>query len=557
MGKTIRKTILPLDKDERLRFVNAILKAQKANPNLGWKPLFEQARKVLAPGRMSVNIDHPNKIDWIKPMLGLEAPKQSNKKPQVYLDDSHKKIFAQAIFDLRQKNPQMSVGACIQEANKSLPAELQFSKHKDSFNQFLWLRPMLEQLEKPARKSPLTADERLAFAKAFFEFKKANPQAGSVQAIRHANSLLPDDRKVGANIDSVKQIIWIIPLLEQLENPPKVKGRWECALSDKEKEEFAAIVYRLRKGGATWTRCMKEANGFMPEGHKIADSVINPSSVPWLQRALVKLEEADKSKVVIDNRSTLPKAEAPAPEYKKERKHSETKTYWNDEDKDFFAEITYQLKMCNPGWGWQKILDEANMEMPGHKRRPKMPPSVSQILWLGAMLDKIARRPAPQREPEPVKIPEIAVPAPAPVPTMDMQALMMAAMEKVIRENMAAGGGMNMTAMMSPQPTKVEAPARKKVIVVGLLPIQTNDIQKRFGHKFDFKFIGSNTPNQQIRDSMKNADIGILMTRFVSHPTQAALRDHLRVHQDFSFCNGNSTALENLLEEKAAKLDGQ
>ena len=113
---------------------------------------------------------------------------------------------------------------------------------------------------------------------------------------------------------------------------------------------------------------------------------------------------------------------------------------------------------------------------------------------------------------------------------------------------------MNMAAMMgTPQPAKVEPPARKKVIVVGLLPVQTNDIQKRFGHKFDFKFIGSNTPNQQIRESIKHGDIGILMTRFVSHPTQAAMRDH----PGFTFCNGNSTALENLLEEKIVKLDGQ
>jgi hypothetical protein len=419
------------------------------------------------------------------------------------------------------------------------------------------VKPVIEKfksLEKPERKAQMSADDRLAFAKAFHEFKKSNPQAGNLHAIRHANSLLSDDRKIGSQTDSVKQITWIIPLLEQLENPPKVPARWECKLSDKEKEEFAAIVYRLRKGGATWTRCMKEANTFMPEGHKIAPSVVNPSGVPWLQRALAKLEEADKSKVVIDQRGMLPKAEDPIPEYKKERKHSETKTYWNDDEKDFFAEVTYQLKMCNPGWGWQKILDNANMEMPGHKRRPKMPPSPSQIPWLNLLLDKIARRPVPQREPEPVKMPELS-PPPMQAPTMDMQAMMMAAFEKVVREQLMAGGMPSMPSMptMIPQPVKTEPSARKKVIVVGLLPVQTNNIQKRFGHKFDFKFIGSNTPNQQIRDSMKNADIGILMTRFVSHPTQAAMRDH----PGFTFCNGNSTALENLLEEKISRLDGQ
>jgi len=67
---------------------------------------------------------------------------------------------------------------------------------------------------------------------------------------------------------------------------------------------------------------------------------------------------------------------------------------------------------------------------------------------------------------------------------------------------------------------------------------------------FDFKFIGSNTPNQQIRDSTKNADIAIAMTQFISHPTQAALRGH----PGFTFCNGSSSALKVILEEKVARI---
>lgn len=564
-------TQLPLSKDERLKFVNAILEEKKANPNLGWTALFRMARQVLGPNRISEGVDHPNKMPWIKPMLGIiEVQKNrstKNGETKVFLTDEDKIKFAQTVFELKKNNPQASMKYLIQESNKILPAEKRFNSRMDSFNKISWIKPMLSKLEKqPAKKIgyaigkarfALNQEEQLAFAKAFFEFKKLNPKAGSANAIRYANSLLPDDRKIGSQIDSVKQIKWIIPLLEQLENPPKVASRWECKLTDKEKEEFASIVYRLRKGGATWTHCMREANNFMPEGHKIAASVINPSGVPWLQRALAKLEEADTNKVRIDHRGTLPKADEQTPETKerKQYKQSGSKLFLSDDDKLYFAEIVYQFRKVNPGWGWQKILDEANSEMPAHKQRANMPPTPSQIPWLPPLLDEIGKRP-PEKfipDPGPVKIPQIATPAPTPV--LDMQAMMLLAMENVIRQNMAAGGGMNMATMMAsvPQSPKVEAPARKKVIVVGLLPVQTNEIQKRFGHKFDFKFIGSNTPNQQIRDSIKHGDIGILMTRFVSHPTQAAMRDH----PGFTFCNGNSTALENLLEEKFAKLDGQ
>lgn len=554
-------TQLPLSKDERLKFVNAILKERKANPNLGWSALFRAARKVLKPNRMSEGIDHPNKLPWIKPMLGIiEVQKNRstrNGEIKVFLTDEDKIKFTQAVFELKKSNPQASAKYLIQEANKILPAEKHFNSQMDSFSKISWIKPMLDQLANPSKISKkigtpiLSKEEQLAFAKAFFEFKKSNPQAPNLHAIRHANNLLPDGRKIGKNIDSVQQIKWIIPLLEKLENPPKVASRWECKLTDKEKEEFASIVYRLRKGGATWTHCMREANTFMPEGHKIAASVINPSGVPWLQRALVKLEEADTSKVRIDHRGTLPKAEDPQPQFKKERKHSETKTYWNEEDKKFFAEVTFQLKLANPGWGWPRILEEANQEMPAHKRRPKMPQSRAQIAWLNPLLDEIARRPAPKHEPEPVKIPEIATPAPA--PQMDMQTMMMAVYEKILREQMAMGAVPTIPTAMNNTPQKAEQPRRKKVIVVGLLEIQTQNIQKRFGHKFDFKFMGSNTPSHHIKACIKHGDICILMTRFVSHSTKSAMEGH----PGYMPCNGNSTALENLLEEKFAKLDGQ
>jgi hypothetical protein len=556
MAKDKEVLRVPLNFADRLKFVQIIFDARQTG--LGWKSSFKKANDALpASKKISDGIDHPNKLTWMIPMyealekkLGPVKGKQ-DKQP---LSDAEKKLFAESVFEAYRNNPAGGYSNAIGEAKKTIPGKI--GATVSGVHHLVWLKPMLDKLEAKVDKvsvplvkvgrPPFSEDERMTFAKHFFEFKKANPEAKTLHAIHAANALMPLDRKIGAAIDSVKQIPWIIPLLEQLENPPKEPSRFDCKLSDQEKEQFTEIVYRLRKGGATGARCMREANKFMPEGHKLAS--IHPSGVPWLMRALAKLEEADTSRVVIDHRGVLPKAEESLTEFKKDRKHSETKTYWNEDDKNYFAEITYQLKMCNPGWGWQKILDEANQEMPGHKRRPKMPPSPSQMPWLGALLDKIAKRPAPMREPEPVKIPEIAQPTPAPM--MDMQAMMMAAFEKVVREQLAGGISMPAAINGTPKP-EVERPQKKKVIVVGLLPVQTNDIQKRFGHIFDFKFIGSNVPNQQIRESIKHGDIGVLMTRFTSHPTQAAMRDH----PGFTFCNGNSTALENLLQEKVTKLN--
>lgn len=293
----------------------------------------------------------------------------------------------------------------------------------------------------------------------------------------------------------------------------------------------------------------------MPEGCRIADSIINPSSVPWLQRALVKLEAADLNRAVIDHRKTLPKVEdTPEIEQKRSYKTSNNKLFLSDEDKEHFAELVYQFRLHHSGWGWQRILNEANKEMPAHKQRHKMPPTPSQIPWLPPLLDKIGSRLPVSYTPEPEPI--VAAPPPVAAPAAGLEDAMITMMANMFKQMMPQVMNNPETqqklqqAMLSPTgsaPAHVEQrPQRRKVVVVGLLPIQTQETQRDFGRVFDFKFISSsNTPSQQIRDAAKNADIAIIMTQFVSHSTQAALR----AHPGFTYCNGNSTALKHLLEE--------
>ena len=486
MAKAKMKTPVQLSEKEKMVFAKAVFDARKADPQMGWKPIFAIARQALPKGTMSEHLDHPNKLPWVKPLLDKLAVDAAPFKHRSSFTDEDRIQFAKYVFELRKNNPAGSIGSFIQGASKMMPKDKQVGTHMNSFNQIAWIKPLLDQLEKNSK---------------------------TIQSAR----------------------------------TPGLSKQ-----TDEEKEQFAKTVYSLRKGGSSWTSAMREANNYLPEGHKLADSVINPSAVPWLQRALAKLENADKNKVSIDHRGILPKEDY-VPEFKKERKHSETKTYWNKDEKLFFAEVAYQLKICNPGWGWQKILDEANKEMPGHKQRPKMPPSPSQMPWLNSLLDKVAKRPPEKREPEPVKLPEIAAPAPTTIPTFDMQAMMQAALEKVAREHFALmhGTAPSVVAQASVQPEKQQ---KKKVVVVGLLnEKQTSDTQRDFGRVFDFKFITANTPSQQIKDAARHADIAIAMTQFISHSTQAALRGH----PGFNFCNGNSSALKVMLQEKIDRMAGQ
>lgn len=558
---------LPLSEDERKKFVAAILNAREKYPALGWSRIFKEARKVLEPGRLSEKIDHPNKLAWIKPMLGLTEIRERSRFAIKLLSDDEKRRFTKVVFDLRKNDPKLPEKFCIFEANKILPIEKQFTNKSVSFREIKWIIPMLLELDKSLKlKTSLDDEEKKLFAKNFFEFRKQYPEQGNANAIRAANAAMPEGRRIGAKIDGVKQIPWLIPLVDQLFAQEKIKlaqqevprKKNESPLTDEDKATFANTVYSLRRTGATWARAIREANNFLPDDRKIGATISNPTQLSWLQRALAKLEEEDRRRVVIDQRGILPKPPEEIPEPKRERKHAESRMFWNDEEKLLFAEIVYQLKIAKPGWGWPRILDIANKEMPGHRQKAKMPPSPSQIAWLPPLLDEISKRPPEKYVPDPEFETSTVVTAPA--PNMDLQELMKMAFQNAAKDLLLSatqGQNINIGQLTGLIPgaaaeTKPQPPAKKKVVIVGLLSAQTQNIAKRFGHKFNLKFIGANTPSQQIRDAMKHADIGILMTQFVSHSTQAAMRQH----PGFNFCNGNSSALEILLEKKAAELNG-
>jgi hypothetical protein len=86
------------------------------------------------------------------------------------------------------------------------------------------------------------------------------------------------------------------------------------------------------------------------------------------------------------------------------------------------------------------------------------------------------------------------------------------------------------------------------VTVVGLLPVQANRVQADFGDKVDLKFIRSDTTAQKIAATAESSDYVILMTKFISHEIQSALRKH----DGLNYCNGGITAvglkLDQLLE---------
>jgi len=200
MAKELR---ISLNVAERLKFVKIIFDARQAG--MGWRLAMKKANNTLPKNKkIGDGIDHPSKSSWMLPMYeALEAQlkpveKKAAKSP---LNDAEKKLFAKRVFDVYKKNPEQGYSNAICEANKLMPSDRRVRETVTGLNHLVWLKPMLDKLESEVetikmplvtiKRLPLNYEERMTFAKNFFEFRKANPDAGSGAAIRAASQLMP------------------------------------------------------------------------------------------------------------------------------------------------------------------------------------------------------------------------------------------------------------------------------------------------------------------------------------------------------------------------------
>lgn len=528
-----------LTPEEKAIFAKALYEVKKSRPMLQWSDCFKEARKVLPKNRQAYGgKGHPSEVPGLPDML-----KSLEKNFGLMITPSAKPVT-------KKDQPKKSALAKVQTREKPKPPA-------------------------QARKVNLNDDEKMFFAKTFLAARKANPEAGNANAIRFANSQMPEHRRIGAKIDSLAQLPWLKILLDKLESQSETSQPEKRKLLDKkERVSFAKAIYERRKANPdeSWKGTFQEINKTLSFDKRFPDSLNHPGQIAWIRPLLEKLEKDDKARLVIDHRHTnaVPAASAPAPEIpnvtvipegKGGKDKSGSRNMLKADEKMLFAEAAYRARITNLGWSWNQCLIEANKSLPEYRRFGKLPHSPSQMPWLPPILEEISKRSATSQDkivPEPEGgyeiIPEQPA-APAPAPAIDMQAVIANAIAVAVQEQVKALMGGNLTGAVasamapvinSAKPAEKKPDMRKKVIVVGLLPVQTNEVQKDFGSFYDLRFFHSNTPIPQIRESMKNVDFAILMTRFVSHSMATAMR----THPGFIFCDGNSTALKMKLKEK-------
>lgn len=83
-----------------------------------------------------------------------------------------------------------------------------------------------------------------------------------------------------------------------------------------------------------------------------------------------------------------------------------------------------------------------------------------------------------------------------------------------------------------------------KVTIVGLLPVQANKIKSLYGDELNLQFITAETSPTQMQLTAESSDQVILMTKFIPHEAQTALRK-----LDIVFCNGGVSSLKVILSK--------
>ena len=87
---------------------------------------------------------------------------------------------------------------------------------------------------------------------------------------------------------------------------------------------------------------------------------------------------------------------------------------------------------------------------------------------------------------------------------------------------------------------RVELP---RVLIVGLQGNQPTDISNEYGEMLDLRFVEATASTNLIRSGSKHADYVVLITKFISHHHQEAVREH----PGLIYVNGSTSELKQVL----------
>lgn len=83
------------------------------------------------------------------------------------------------------------------------------------------------------------------------------------------------------------------------------------------------------------------------------------------------------------------------------------------------------------------------------------------------------------------------------------------------------------------------------VTIVGLTPQQARRVEAQFAGQLDINCIDAGLSHSKIQAAAESSDYVVVMTRFLPHKAQTAVREH----GGLIFCNGAETAVKQQLDQ--------
>lgn len=322
-------------------------------------------------------------------------------------------------------------------------------------------------------------------------------------------------------------------------------------LTDDDKKQFAQymVEFELANERAPVSGMIRYANSKFPEEKRLGKAILALHHLKWMKPYFDEAKKLAKTAGLtrIDARHKH-QTHADKP-IEKEGKKKKNKVFLNKNERRNFAESIYLIKQENPGWRWDMIFREANKTMPPFKQLGvySTPNAVS---WLPDLLDEIDKEMrAPKPEPIVEKAPE------PPKRTFEdkfvdalIGLLVPIVMDTVKSPQMAEALRKALNGEPIKKPEEIVVP-KKRVLIVGLLDHVSHRIKDEWGSAFDLRCFDNNVTIDQVKDNLPAADYAILMTRFVSHKLQNAMRGH----PGFLYCDGSQARVKEMLNEISLK----
>ena len=237
----------------------------------------------------------------------------------------------------------------------------------------------------------------------------------------------------------------------------------------------------------------------------------------------------------------------------------QTRIFWQDQEKAALAQRVAEIMYLNPEFNLKSALNKAQKDvLPADRQRNLESVTKDKLDWLEASVEERIRRLKEEEEAASTQEEEAEEDHKPTLEDASIEELFIALISKIgpVVKSIAKEVALEAVAQTRGQPAEVPAKLPRtqrkrapKVLVIGLLPKQANEIASTFKGVYTMRFLGGNPA--AIRAAAGGMDLVVAHTDHLSHSAEAAART---VAKQYVRVAGGLNSLKNVLDAWAERL---